>query len=191
MKKITTLLCLFCGFAFAGPLTLTDVEALGVQTIDQFKQQIKGEMKKYKHDKVFMAEVCIKNAEFLSQKFNQSLQGGVELKRITQKERNQKNKPETIEEQQVLQAFELLATSGVFMPKNVIQITQNGDYKYFAPIMLDESSCVSCHGTKQKIAPEIQNLLSKTYPNDKAINYERGDFRGAFVVTVKPKDFIK
>ena len=85
MKKVTILLCLFYSFVSAEPLTLTDVGAIGAQTIDQFKQQIKGEMKKYKNDKVLMAEVCVKNAEFLSQKFKQSLQGGVGLKRITQK----------------------------------------------------------------------------------------------------------
>jgi hypothetical protein len=189
MKKITLALGLFGVLTFAEPLSLHEADKIGEETIQNFKQIFKAEIKSYKYDTLLMTKVCIEKTDLLLTNFNQSLQGGIKLKRITQKERNPKNKPETQEELKILQAFELLAQAGTFMPKNVIQMTQEDNYKYFAPIMLDEKTCVACHGSKERVSPEIANLLQKNYPNDKAINYQRGDFRGAIVVTIPSQSF--
>jgi len=41
--------------------------------------------------------------------------------------------------------------------------------------------CLSCHGTT--LSPEVSQVLAETYPQDRATGFEKGDIRGAFVVT--------
>ena len=41
--------------------------------------------------------------------------------------------------------------------------------------------CLTCHGTG--LSPDIDAVLSQSYPHDLARGYEVGDVRGAFSVT--------
>ena len=41
--------------------------------------------------------------------------------------------------------------------------------------------CTKCHGTELK--PEVKAKLAEFYPDDKATGFNKGDLRGAFVVT--------
>jgi hypothetical protein len=43
--------------------------------------------------------------------------------------------------------------------------------------------CLTCHGTPEQIAPEVQEALRAEYPHDRATGYAPGQIRGA--VTVK------
>jgi hypothetical protein len=40
--------------------------------------------------------------------------------------------------------------------------------------------CLNCHGSELK--PEVQAKLTELYPDDKAVGYEVGDLRGAFLI---------
>lgn len=50
---------------------------------------------------------------------------------------------------------------------------------YIEPIFAG-SVCLACHG--REIAPEIQQRLDELYPEDRAVGFEEGDFRGLFWV---------
>jgi hypothetical protein len=59
-------------------------------------------------------------------------------------------------------------------------ITEN-DYqylKYMKPIKIG-AACLKCHGNEGNIPPEVKELITKRYPDDKAVGYKNGDLRGA------------
>jgi hypothetical protein len=55
----------------------------------------------------------------------------------------------------------------------------NGHAAALLPIML-QIQCLMCHGPKEQIAPEIQEQLTKLYPNDEATGFTEGELRGWF-----------
>ena len=38
--------------------------------------------------------------------------------------------------------------------------------------------CLSCHGAREQIPPKVQAVLDSAYPEDKAVGFSEGDFRG-------------
>ncbi|TWU44577.1 hypothetical protein Poly51_60080 [Rubripirellula tenax] len=57
----------------------------------------------------------------------------------------------------------------------------NGNAAALLPIKL-QGQCLMCHGSKQQIAPTIQDQLAKLYPNDQATGFREGELRGWFWV---------
>ena len=55
----------------------------------------------------------------------------------------------------------------------------NGRIGHVEPILL-QPMCITCHG--EAIAPEIEELLSEAYPEDRATGFRTGDLRGIFWV---------
>lgn len=49
--------------------------------------------------------------------------------------------------------------------------------------------CLTCHGSKDELTPEVKAALAKRYPNDHATGYAMGDLRGVFWAEVK-KDSV-
>jgi hypothetical protein len=60
---------------------------------------------------------------------------------------------------------------------------QGGKELHFAKPIVLQSACFACHGNPEQISPEVKSKLSELYPNDKAINYQAGQLRGAVVLT--------
>jgi len=58
---------------------------------------------------------------------------------------------------------------------------------HFAKPVLMQPMCLACHGNSDQINPEVKAKLSELYPNDKAINYQAGQLRGAVVLTRQTK----
>lgn len=55
----------------------------------------------------------------------------------------------------------------------------NGHAAALLPIKL-QAQCVMCHGSKEQLAPVIQEQLSKLYPDDQATGFREGELRGWF-----------
>ena len=55
---------------------------------------------------------------------------------------------------------------------------------YVEPITV-QPLCLTCHGSQ--VAPELLAHIRKRYPDDRAIGYEPGDFRGLFWVRMKKR----
>ena len=56
------------------------------------------------------------------------------------------------------------------------------EFHFGKPIVL-QPMCVACHGGPEQISPEVKAKLSELYPNDKAVNYQPGQLRGAVVLS--------
>lgn len=100
----------------------------------------------------------------------------VSIKRTSMKNRNPANAP-TASEQEVLAEFE----QG---PPDMSHRIKRGDstVTFYKPIRVN-GNCLGCHGTPgEELANEVESAIKGLYPNDKATNYETGDFRGMWVV---------
>lgn len=55
---------------------------------------------------------------------------------------------------------------------------EDGHARVVRPIVV-EAPCLSCHGSRETIAPEVVSSLDARYPDDRATGYAAGDLRGA------------
>jgi len=101
------------------------------------------------------------------------------IRRTSNKLRNQNNSP-TAAEQKVLAHY---LDGGEMTP--IAAILPNGNKVFYAPIKT-KALCLSCHGTiGTSISEKDYTFINKHYPNDKAINYKEGDFRGIWSIELK------
>ncbi|MCK5110536.1 MAG: DUF3365 domain-containing protein [Arcobacteraceae bacterium] len=132
------------------------------------------------------AQFCTDNAVKLTKEFNNKLEKGISLKRISLKNRNSNSYPKE-DEINILKALDLLEKSSVYLPK-IIQMVDKDIFKVYFPATMSGKSCKKCHGLKKDIDLKVLKLFKDKYPKDKAMNFKSGQVRGAVVVTVKIKD---
>ena len=116
-----------------------------------------------------------------------SLMTGYKLKQTSLKIRNPSNAPDEWE-RKILESYELKEHQKA---NGFGEIQETGDkkiYRYLKPLFI-EKSCLDCHGTKEKVRPEIRSFLEKRYPNDKALEYKEGELRGGISVIIPLEDF--
>ncbi len=110
---------------------------------------------------------------------------GVYVRRVSQKARNRANRPDAIE----LQKLEQLAAlhQQKKLPADLVEVRTNPDgtrqLHYLRPIVVMER-CLACHGPRGKIQPQVLEVLARRYPDDRAVDYGVGDFRGAISIRV-------
>ena len=89
-------------------------------------------------------------------------------------------------ELQKLEQLETLSEQKM-LPTELFEVQASPDgtrqLHYLRPIVILER-CLACHGSRDKMQPEVRELLSRRYPDDRAIDYRVGDFRGAVSVRV-------
>lgn len=56
------------------------------------------------------------------------------------------------------------------------------ELRYYRPVPV-MATCLACHGTGDKIAPNVRTAIERDYPQDQATGFKEGDLRGAIVVT--------
>ena len=104
------------------------------------------------------------------------------IKRISLKYRNPKNKP-TRQEEIVLKGFEEKLLSGAkfneLVFKETITTYKDKTLTYIKAIPT-KAVCLNCHGTN--VDSKVLKEIKIKYPNDKAIGYNLGEIRGAFLV---------
>ena len=104
---------------------------------------------------------------------------GIQVKRTSNKFRNPLNAPDEAEKL-ALAYFEDLAAKGSGLPDQYVQRTTAGgniSYYFYKPLKMDHA-CLLCHGKVENTAPDLAARIHELYPNDLAMNYEAGDFRG-------------
>jgi len=103
----------------------------------------------------------------------------VDIKRVSLLNRNPTNFPDAIESDLITDFTE--EASG--WPQGDTLLTlQDGSRLYARPILL-QPACLKCHGTVgTDIAFDDYDVIKQKYPNDKAIGYVAGDFRGLWIV---------
>jgi len=110
-------------------------------------------------------------------KANQSM-----VKRTSLRFRNPANSP-TDKEQEILTKWKIDFNKGT-KPEAFIQLNNDGTVSTYHPIFIAEL-CLKCHGVPGvDIDDEVFAELESRYPKDQATDYNAGDLRGMFVVTM-------
>lgn len=102
------------------------------------------------------------------------------VRRTSLKTRNEKNKPDEWE-LNVLNKFEERKAKGEKLSEleyaELIENNGKKSIRYMKAIPTG-GFCLQCHGGS--IKAEVKEKLNRLYPNDEAVNFKKGDIRGAF-----------
>jgi hypothetical protein len=111
-----------------------------------------------------------------------SVEGGLTdwaVSRTSLKTRNPANEPEGWVEQ-VLRNFEQRKENGMTAKDIAHKEIRDGRF-YLIKAIPTQEACLACHGSN--ISEEVKAQLTQLYPKDKAIGFNAGDIRGAFVAS--------
>jgi hypothetical protein len=126
-------------------------------------------------------DFCSREALALTMAIEDSIGGGVTLKRTTLRPRNQNNAPDEYE-RRVLEELHALADRGEPLPPHVLQ-SAHGEARFYRPLMV-QPLCIPCHGPADQLDPAVRAMLRDRYPDDQAIGYRDGDLRGVIRVNI-------
>lgn len=102
------------------------------------------------------------------------------IRRASDKYRNPADQP-TENESVMIAAYQYELQGGKEVSPKVIK-GNNGRYHFYAPIHVNDL-CLKCHGKiGEDLTQENADLIKKYYPNDLAIGYAKGDFRGVWSI---------
>jgi len=113
----------------------------------------------------------------ISNKFN------MDIGRTSLRVRNHANEADEWETA-VLQSFERRLSGGEAIQNLSFSEkvdTENGSQWRMMKAIATDKLCLACHGSK--IAPPVQAMLDKYYPDDNATGFKLRDIRGAFTVS--------
>lgn len=131
---------------------------------------------------VSAVNVCSDTAQILTRNYANSK--NLSIERVSFKNRNPLNVPDDFEKE-VLLKFEELLANGKLTPEvehiEVISENSTKQVRFLKPIVI-QAECLNCHGQEAQILPEVRNVIVTKYPQDKAINYNLGELRGAISV---------
>lgn len=127
-------------------------------------------------------EVCSAEAPAIAAGISKD---GLSVRRVTSKPRNPANAPDAYESE-VLEAMEADDRRGekVAERESVVETADGMELRYLKPIFV-AGPCLACHGARESLAPEVREALAARYPEDRAVGYASGDFRGAVSVRVR------
>lgn len=148
---------------------------------------LKGELKKAIQEGGFenAIGVCNLKAMPITQTIEKVSKENIQIKRTTFKYRNPDNAPDEIE-QLALEHFENLIEKNESLPEYYMQkVTKEEvvEYYYYKPLTI-ENVCLGCHGIPENMDTRLLSQLSQLYPEDKAMGYKEGDFRGLISVII-------
>jgi nitrate reductase cytochrome c-type subunit len=128
------------------------------------------------------AAFCANNASELTAQLSKNLDEGVSVRRITNKPRNSNNIAKNDFEQSVLDKMEKEDRK----KHPVVKKVSANHYQVYKPIRTNDK-CLVCHGDATKRNAQAYEQILAKFPNDKAINYKAGEFRGAFLIDIIKK----
>jgi len=107
-----------------------------------------------------------------------------DVRRTALRWRNPDNQPDA-NDRSVLEEW-LSTWNPAVPPKPVIKKLTAADgtkeIRYYRPVPV-MTTCLACHGSGNEITPNVRAAIARDYPQDKAIDFQEGDLRGAIVVT--------
>ncbi len=128
-------------------------------------------------------EACNSQAPIIAQELSDST--GWKIGRTSLRVRNSDTTPDDWEKT-VLENFETQFKSGEDIKTleftDTVKIDGSEYFRYMKAIPTS-TVCLNCHGSN--IKDSIKEKISQLYKKDKAINFEKGDIRGAFTLSKK------
>ena len=187
MKKIllsTTLLSLTLLNAATPKEIKEEAKTAIIKLKTTLQTQLKKNMKKGGPEQA--AIFCSNQAFNITNSIDISFAHDTNIRRISLKTRNSENSPKT-DEKVVLEQIEKDYKSGKKIEPLIVKQTFEDTYKVYKPIFINKGVCLKCHGDVRQRDAKAYKIIKQNYPNDKAINYNPNDLRGAFVVTIVKK----
>ncbi len=127
-------------------------------------------------------EFCAVQAIPLTEEVNERLPENVSVKRISFRFRNPANAPDDFD-RQALEFFRQAKADSGKLPPFFVQKIGEKKYRYYQPLQIGKP-CLKCHGARESIDPDVLASLQENYPDDRALGYKEGDFRGAVRVEI-------
>ncbi|MCK9161534.1 MAG: DUF3365 domain-containing protein [Arcobacteraceae bacterium] len=187
MKKVIFTL-LFIQFLFAASNAKDEAIATATDARHKLHDAIASKVnEKVLNSGLYDAAVfCVNDSYNNTKKLDESLGDNVSIKRVSLGNRNPNSYPQD-DEKKILEAFALIESSSAYLPDQIVQVTDKGDYKVYFPATMSNKNCKLCHGVEANINKEVHSLFKEKYPNDKAYGFSSGEVRGAVVITIKHK----
>ncbi len=133
-------------------------------------------------------EFCNINALPLIDSLKENL--GVNIKRVSLKARNTNDIPNEFE-RELLEAYAYQQKDSMQLKSNVQELEGN-KYLYTLPILIDNPLCLNCHGSPDNgLMKETNDLIKTIYPDDQATDYQLGDLRGMWSITIPKKKVVQ
>jgi hypothetical protein len=135
-----------------------------------------------KNGLVAAVSVCSDSAQILTNNF--SVEKGIYIKRVSFNNRNANNTPDNFESEGLNYFQQILDKGNLDTLSEYFKVIEENDVKslrYMKPILL-QAPCLNCHGPKDQIIPDVLQVINNRYENDKAVNYQIGDLRGAISI---------
>ena len=123
-------------------------------------------------------EVCSERAAALTAEVSERT--GLDVRRVSLRNRNPENQA-TVGEASVLA---MMAAREDLVDTMIVR---DGSPLYMRAIRINTPVCLTCHGPKEDLAPEVLDQLNALYADDRATGFSEGDLRGAFVVKPLPQ----
>ena len=151
----------------------------------EYLMGLKSVLMKNMHDggPVKAITVCSDTASDLTKMYSEVMK--MEVKRVSLKNRNADNFPDSFEKESISEFEKLLSENKLNDKSEIIKIVSENEQefiRYVKPIII-EAPCLNCHGSDSEITPEVKSIIKKNYPNDKAVDYKIGDLRGVISIT--------
>jgi len=105
------------------------------------------------------------------------------VRRVSFKNRNSLNLPDELDSK-ALNEYAKYKNEAEAPKYLVLKDEKTGGSRYYEPMYV-VGMCLVCHGDTAKMSEAVKSELAKKYPNDKAVGYNAGDFRGLIVVELK------
>jgi hypothetical protein len=188
LKNIFFISILFWGTVTFATLIQANDEDSYLRNAREIVKQFAGELKANMQEQiksggpVTAISFCSQAAPTISSKL--SRQTGWVVKRVSLKARNPLHLPDSWERKTLYDFEKELSSLKPIANLEHSEVTEEGEKRYFRYMKVISTTqfCIICHGPKETLAPDIQNLLSQEYPHDAATGYKEGMIRGAFSV---------
>ena len=184
-RTILAMMLLGLGATLLSAATNQEIMLEGKAAIMTMGKTLKSHMKQNMKagGPVQAAQFCSQKAVKIEKDVNKTYKTGLHVKRISLKYRNPDNKP-TADEAKVLEWIQKEYKAGKKIPPMIVKQVSKNEYKVYKPIFIDKNVCLTCHGDIQTRSKPAYKIIKEKYPNDKAVDYKKGDFRGAFVAEI-------
>jgi len=133
---------------------------------------------------VYAIEHCNVHATPLSDSIANEFE--VDIQRLSFKYRNPNNAPTEKEDKILLNEYLEKLNEGLTIRDTILRNLDN--FSYYRPILISMETCLKCHGQPgEEINTETMLAINKRYPEDRAINFRMGEFRGVWKVSFSEK----
>ena len=162
----------------------TTVKEEGVKYIKMLGGTLKSELQTHmKQDKTGVAATgfCATKATEITKEVNTKLPKYAKVRRTALKLRNKNNIADDIDKK-VMHEYTAEIEAKTFKP-NDIKVIKDGNTTRVYKALITKPVCLKCHGSN--VSKEIQKIITTTYPDDKAMDFKEGSFRGVIVSEIR------